>query len=147
MVQRRDVVRGGFVAAGLAALTAPSAEAASPPPDDDGASAAAINRLRETVERQFDLVYSDKWRGVSRVRQQQRTWLQATRKYPDFIEIGIDVWDNVYDWHVTYQVPVNVTRLADGRYAMAFMFTTLLMRLDQAGDYVGFAFDNEPQRR
>ena len=55
----------------------------------------------------------------------------ATRKYPDFLEIGLDVWDNIWDWHVVYQQPLNVTRVADGRYAMSFMFTTLLLRPDQ----------------
>jgi len=50
MVQRRDLVGGGFMM-GLAALAAPRAEAAAAAADDDGQSASAINRLRETVER------------------------------------------------------------------------------------------------
>jgi len=132
---------------GLAALAAPRAEAAAAAADDDGQSASAINRLRETVERQFSEVYSSKWRGVARVRQQQHMWMQSSRKYPDFIEIGIDVWDNVYDWHVAFQQPLNVTRLADGRYAMAFMFTTLLLRPDQSADFVGYAFDADTPNR
>jgi len=138
MVPRRDLVGGGLVA-GLAALVAPGVAAA--PAEDDSQSASAIHRLRETFEKQFDDVYAGKWRGVSRVRHQQRTWMLAARKYPDFLEIGLDVWDNVYDWHVTFQQPLNVTRLADGRYAMAFMFTTLLLRPDQAPDFIGFPFD------
>ena len=145
MVQRRDLVGGGLVA-GLASLMAPRAEAANAVADDE-ASAAAIDRFREAFERQFDQVYSAKWRGVSRVRQQQRTWMLATRKYPDFIEIGLDVWDNVYDWHVAYQQPLNVVRLSDGRYAMTFMFTTLLLRSDQSPDFVGYAFDTDSQGR
>ena len=144
MVQRREIVSGG-IAAGLATLMATSADAASA--SDDGRTSGAIDRLREAFERQFDQVYSEKWRGVSRVRQQQRTWLTATRKFPDFLEIGLDVWDNVYDWHVTYQQPLNVTRLADGRYAMAFMFTTLLLRPDQSPDFVGYPFDTDSQGR
>jgi hypothetical protein len=73
--------------------------------------------------------------------------MMATRKYPDFLEIGLDVWDNVYDWHVTYQQPLNVNRLADGRYAMAFMFTTLLLRPEQSPDFVGYPFDADSQGR
>jgi hypothetical protein len=146
MVQRRDLVSGGLVAGLAATFMSPSAEAAAPD-DDSQASARAINRFREAFERQFDEVYSSKWRGVSRVRQQQRTWMLATRKYPDFIEIGLDVWDNVYDWHVAYQQPLNVTRIADGRYAMVFMFTTLLLRSDQNPDFVGYAFDADAQGR
>ena len=144
MVQRRDLVGGGLVA-GLASMMAPAAEADVTVDDDQ--STTAINRLRETFERQFDQVYSSRWRGVSRVREQQRTWLMSTRKYPDFIEIGIDVWDNIWDWHVVYQQPLSVTRVADGRYAMSFMFTTLLLRSDQKPDFVGYAFDADSQGR
>ena len=144
MVQRRDLVGGGLVA-GLASMMAPAAEADAAVEDEQ--STTAINRLRETFERQFDQVYSSRWRGVSRVREQQRTWLMSTRKYPDFIEIGIDVWDNIWDWHVVYQQPLSVTRVADGRYAMSFMFTTLLLRSDQKPDFVGYAFDADSQGR
>jgi len=144
MVQRRDLVGGGLVA-GLASMMAPAAEADAAV--DHEQSTTAINRLRETFERQFDQVYSSRWRGVSRVREQQRTWLMSTRKYPDFIEIGIDVWDNIWDWHVVYQQPLSVTRVADGRYAMSFMFTTLLLRSDQKPDFVGYAFDADSQGR
>ena len=147
MVQRRDLVGGGLVA-GLASMMAPAAEAdAAVAAVDDEQSTTAINRLRETFERQFDQIYSSRWRGVARVREQQRTWLMSTRKYPDFIEIGLDVWDNIWDWHVVYQQPLNVTRVADGRYAMSFMFTTLLLRSDQKPDFVGYAFDADSQGR
>lgn len=146
MVQRRDLVGGGLVA-GFASMIAPAAEAEAASAADDEQSTQAINRLRETFERQFDQIYSSRWSGVSRVRQQQRTWIRATRKYPDFIEIGLDVWDNIWDWHVVYQQPLNVTRVADGRYAMSFMFTTLLLRSDQSPDFVGYAFDADAQGR
>ena len=55
MVERRNVVSGGIVA-GLASLMAPGVGAA--PPADDDASASAIDRFRETSERQFDQVLS-----------------------------------------------------------------------------------------
>ena len=142
MVPRRDLVGGGMIA-GPAALVSPGAAAAA---EGDAQSAAAINQLRETFERQLDDVYTSRWSGVSRVRQQQRTWMSATHKYPDFIEIGLDVWDDVYDWHVVFQQPLNVTRLGDGRYAMTFMFTTLLLRPEQAPNFVGHPFDGAVAR-
>jgi len=144
MVQRRDLMSGGLVA-GLASMMAPAASAEAVV--DDEQSTQAINRFRETVERQFEQSYSSRWRGVTSVRQQQRTWLQATRKYPDFMEVGLNVWDNIWDWHVVYQQPLNVTRVADGRYGMSFMFTTLLLRPDVNPDFVGYAFDADSQGR
>jgi hypothetical protein len=56
------------------------------------------------------------------------------------------VWEALYDWHVRYQQPLNVQRTADGRYVMAFMFTTLILRPDQAPDYIGPPFDNSSDR-
>jgi len=146
MVERRDLVGGGLMA-GFASLMVTRAEAAPAAADDDDQTAAAINRFREVYERQLEQVYDARWKGVTKVRQQQRTWLLATRKYPDFLEIGLDVWDNVYDWHVAYQQPLSVQRLADGRYGMAFMFTTLLLRSDVNAEFVGYPFDADPQGR
>ena len=145
MVQRRDLVGGGLVA-GLASMMAPSAEA-PPRPTMTGSRRARSIASAKPSSGSSSRSTSARWRGVSRVRQQQRTWMMSTRKYPDFIEIGLDVWDNIYDWHVVYQQPLNVTRLADGRYAMSFMFTTLLLRPDQNPDFVGYAFDADSQGR
>jgi hypothetical protein len=47
----------------------------------------------------------------------------------------------VYDWHVRHQQPITATRTADGRYVMTVMFTTLILRPEQAGSYVGYGFD------
>ena len=136
MVERRAVV-GGSLLASLSTLMSPAgAEAAA---DLEGVSG-SIDQLRRAVETQFASVYTN-------IRQQQHTWMKSTQKYPDFIEIGIDVWDNIYDWHVVHQQPVNMTRTSDGRYTMVFMFTTLLLRPDQASDYVGFAFDASTARQ
>jgi hypothetical protein len=145
-MDRRAVV-GGSLLAGLSSLISPAAASvdAAAPQDLEGVSD-SIDQLRRTVERHFANVYGDRWRGVARIRQQQHTWMRSTQKYPDFIEIGLDVWDNIYDWHVVHQQPVNMTRTSDGRYTMVFMYTTLLLRPDQAPDYVGFAFDAETAR-
>ena len=151
-MERRAVV-GGSLLASLSTLMSPAAvaEASAAP-----ASAAAgglegvsdsIDQLRRTGERQFASGFSDKWRGGAGIRQQQHTWMRSTQKYPDFIEVGLDVWDNIYDWHVVHQQPVNMTRTSDGRYTIVFMYTTLLLRPDQAPDFVGFAFDAETRTR
>jgi len=151
-MERRAVV-GGSLVAGLSTLMSPaalaagaSAEAASAAAGDLEGVSDSIDQLRRTVERQFANVYTDKWQGVGRIRQQQHTWMRSTQKYPDFIEVGLDVWDNIYDWHVVYQQPVNMTRTSDGCYTMVFMNTTLLLRPDQAPDFVGFAFDADSAR-
>jgi hypothetical protein len=144
MVERRAVVGGGLVA-GLTALMGESAAAAAVD-DDPQQISGSIERLRKTFESQFDQRYTSLWQGISRIRQQQRSWMRSTQKFPDFIEIGLDIWDNVHDWHVAHLQPLSMGRAADGRYTMVFMFTTLILRPEQALDYVGFPFDSEARR-
>lgn len=145
MVERRTMMGGGLVA-GLGALMSAEPAAAAAVSDESQQISGSIDQLRRTFEGQFDQTYATLWRGVSRIRQQQRTWMKSTMKFPDFIEIGIDVWDNLYDWHVAHQQPVSMGRAADGHYTMVFMFTTLVLRPEQAPDYVGFPFDADGRR-
>jgi hypothetical protein len=146
MVERRQLVGGGIVA-GLTALVGDSSASAAPAADDGQMISGSIDQLRRTFEGQFDQTYAAVWRGVTRIRQQQRTWIRSTMKFPDFIEIGIEVWDNLYDWHVAHQQPLSMGRAADGHYTMTFMFTTLVLRPEQAPDYVGFPFDADSRRQ
>jgi hypothetical protein len=155
MVERRQVIGGGL-AAGLASLAAAAPlEAAAQRTGGGGtagdmsAVATAIDQLRAVIQRQFDACELGPCAEVASIRQQQRVFMRATQKYPDFMEVGIDVWDSVYDWHLKHQQQVVSQRLPDGRYAMAFMFTNLLLRPDQAGNYVGYGFDGDqaPGRR
>ena len=134
-MQRRNLVGGGMLAGAAALLGAPK-PAAGAQDSDDGATARAIEGLKASLERQ--LAVSPE---LERIREQQRVFLKSNHKFPDFIEIGIDVWESVYDWHVRHQQPVTATRTADGRYVMTVMFSTLILRPDQATSYVGYGFD------
>ena len=80
---------GGGLVAGFASLMATSAEAHARGRRQSGGDGNAVNRFAQTgAERQLEKVYDARWKGVTKVRQQQRTWLLATRKYPDFIGTG-----------------------------------------------------------
>ena len=141
MVERRDLVGGGLVA-GIAAMMAPEAEAAAQRGDNTEALSRAVDDLRQTIQNN----YNNPWRVIAQVRDQQRIWMRANFRYPDFIDIGIDIWEALYDWHVRFQQPLNVARLPDGRYVMTFMFTTFVMRPDQMPNYIGPPYENEARR-
>jgi hypothetical protein len=138
MVERRNLVGGGL-AAGFAALVAGGEAEAAEQGDGGAAVASAVTSVRDAV----NTLYSGSWGRINQVREQQRIWLRANHKYPDFIEVGVNVWDGLYDWHVRYQQPINMTRAPDGRYLMAFMFTTFILRPDQDANYVGPPFDGD----
>lgn len=143
MVQRRNLMGAGL-AASLAALVAGEEAEAAAAQRDDGSREVSneVRQLRQAIETNFNRP----WTSIARIREQQRIWLRANHKYPDFIELGADVWDALYDWHVRYQQPINMTRSADGRYLMAFMFTTFILRPEQAPDYIGPPFDGDRRR-
>lgn len=131
MMERRDLVFGGL----LTAL--PSAGDAELAQRDDSEVARAISRLRETLELRLDAPFAE----LREIRQQQRVFLKGNQKFPDFIEIGVNVWERLHDWHVRYQIAPNIVRRDDGRYTMTFMFTTLVLRPEMGDNYVGFAYD------
>ena len=82
--------------------------------------------------------------GIGKIRQSQRQFLKGNQKYPDFLEVGADVWDELVDWHVTTTRPLNVTVRTDGRYSMPFLQTTIILRVDYTDDQVGVPFDTRP---
>jgi hypothetical protein len=139
-MERRQVMGAGFIASVTALATTETgirAEAAAG--DGDALVAAAVGGLQRAAEQHW----SEPWRGIARVRDEQRRFLRATMKYPEFVEVGVLVWDAVHAWHVTVQQPLSMSRLDDGRYVMTFMFTTLVLRPDLAPDYVGDGYDND----
>ena len=146
MVGRRNVLGSSLLAGLTGALATPATADAAPMAAEDtsGAAATAIDRLRTTLERESSPATVAA--SIGQIRQQQRVFIRANQKYPDYIEVGLGVWEDVYDWHVRYQQPITAARLADGRYALSFMFTNLILRPDQAFEFVGFGFDNDGRR-
>jgi hypothetical protein len=78
--------------------------------------------------------------AIVEIRRQFGTFLKSNQKYPDYCEIGPAVFTDVYDWHVRYQQPIEISRV-DNRTAIRFMFTWLILRPEQADLYVGIPFD------
>ena len=140
MVERRDVIGGGL-AAGLAALfgDAPAQGAQTTqrtvPTDDDANTAKALDALRVMLEHRHES------QDIRQIRSQQRTFLKANQKFPDFIDVAIDVWERLHDWHIKNRQPLTVVRTNDGYYSMPFMATTLLLRPEQTAGYISWGYD------
>ena len=135
MIERRRLV-GGSVLAGAAAMLAGAEPAAAAAQRDDGEVARAVRDLTESLE-QGQRVPPE----LTRIREQQRVFLKANQKFPDYLEVGIDVWESMWDWYVRNQQAITATRTGDGRYVMTVMFTTLILRPDQTNNYIGYGFD------
>jgi len=143
MMSRRSALNGSALG-GLLASLVPAAEAeasgaAAPQRDAEQAMlevAKAIQDLRDEIKRQ------DGFWELGPLRDPIKMFLRTAGKFPDFIEVGIDVWQQVYDWHVRYQQPLTVGRNAEGRYTIMLLATTVVMRVEIAPSFVGIPFDN-----
>lgn len=78
--------------------------------------------------------------AIVEIRRQFGIFLKSNQKYPDYCEIGPAIFTDVYDWHIRYQQPIELSRV-DSRTAIRFMFTWLILRPEQADLYVGIPFD------
>ena len=70
------------------------------------------------------------------VRSARRTFLKQAGKFPDQIEMGLDVWESVLDFLVATQQPHEVQRRADGRYVVAYLGTWLVLKPELPETYV-----------
>jgi hypothetical protein len=149
-MNRRIAIRSGLLGGlGTAAMASPSEAAAAPPEvagqDPDPRVAGALQEIVTTLRRDSENRTAH-WRVVRQVQEQQRTFLKASHRYPEFVEVGPRAWESLVEWHVREQQTLNVTRVADGRYVMSFMFSNVVLRPDLDDNYVSFGFDNERNR-
>jgi hypothetical protein len=87
-----------------------------------------------TAQQSFD--------AINPVRVSQNAYLRGNGKFPDFIDVGINVWVAIYDWHVRMQQPLVLGRDLNGRYTMMLGFTALVLRQDAVSDLIGIPYDN-----
>lgn len=78
--------------------------------------------------------------AVAPIRRAFDLFLRANMKYPDHCEIGHSVFTELYDWHVKHRQPIEVQRV-EGRTAIRFMFTWMLLRPEQDPNFVGIPYD------
>jgi hypothetical protein len=151
MLTRRELVTGTALGA-LATTTSRSESTAAEEPEPQDVDNAAIRRIAEktteidqTLDNLSSTVRSNSlaFGFVPRLRDAFTLYWKSHGKMPEFCEIGVAVFYDIYDWHVKNQLAVPVSRFAENRMAITFMFTLLLVRLDQADNYVGIPFDRQ----
>jgi hypothetical protein len=79
--------------------------------------------------------------AINPIRTRQNDYLKATNKFPDFIDVSVDVWTSVYEWHVRMQQPLVLGRDVNGRYTMVLGFTQLVLRPDVAPAFISVPYD------
>ncbi len=145
-MRRRDLFVSGALGTVLGGFGAP-ADADADADADAGAaqspsSERAIDRLGDVVESlRRDLRDQRAFAEIAAVRDAQKQFLRANGKLPDFIEAGMDVWFQVHDWHIRWQVALQQARDAQGRMTLALNGTLVVLRTDVVASYVGIPYD------
>ena len=144
MIDRRELLALGGMLGGLSARGNDAEGAAI------GTAEVTDRTAQEIVEGLRSLtnaIYSGQSFGpIVPVRTKQIDYLKANSKFPDFIDVGIDVWMRVYDWHVRLQQPIVVGRDPSGRYMLLLGFTQLVLRPDFVADYISVPYDASDRR-
>ncbi len=138
MMTRRELVTGGvlgFASGGARVMPAGAAE--------DRDTAAVLKDMLDEFRKQRTSCRTVECATIEQIRAQQRIFLKANNRYPDYIDVGVGPWEDVYDWHVRFGQQLNITRTPDGRYAMMFMFTNLVLRPEMLPGYVGLGYDKQ----
>lgn len=134
MVDRRQLLRnavfGGFVARpGIAAeQSLPERQAQE------------LVEGMKSISRAIDGAHS--FSEIAEVRLRQVSFLRAEGKFPDFIDVGIDIWMGVHDWHVKHRLPMTLGRDASNRYTILLLATTLVLRPDFVPSHIGTPYEN-----
>ena len=143
MISRREAMGAGL----FATLTSPAAGDAAQSRETDVEAVRALKDIKGELESvstavEQGLVGPGVAAGViARVRDRFTVHLKAAGKFPDFMEIGLGVFYDLYVWHVRYNPQIQITRIADQRFAIQFMFTQMIVRWEQDTNYLGVPFD------
>jgi hypothetical protein len=130
MITRRELI-----ASGIGATAA--ANAGETALQDTALLSSMLTELRE-IRRAVSI---DGTQAVSQIRDSQRTFFKNTGRFPDFIDVGFNVFQSLVDWLIALQQPVTLSRLVDGRYPLNFIGSTIVLRGDFSDNYVGQGYD------
>jgi hypothetical protein len=139
MLARRRML-GTTLFGGLLGATIPAAAEAGGQTSDRQVTEVvdALREIRKALESQPQASFAE----IAGVRQKQVDYLKATNKFPDFIDVGLDVWFAVHDWHIKHLQQMVLGRDSSGRYTIALLSTQLVMRPDLVPTFISAPYDN-----
>jgi hypothetical protein len=143
MISRREVMTAGVI--GTLATANPSAaaeiQAAEVQALKDGFKNIedALNELKQSADQGLR-GNSMNFGNVGNVKGTIEKWTKISARFPEFCDIGLGVFYDVYDWHVRHNQQIQISRNADNRIMIVFMFTQLIVRWENDLNYVGIPY-------
>lgn len=139
MISRRELFAAG-VAGGF---TADASTTATTQDNNAGALrniGSSLHGISQTLDRAMlsnNIVFGQ----ADRLRTQFEIFFRTNQKFPDFVDVGLSVFLDLYDWHIKNRQPLTISRGPDSRYWMQFMFSTLILRGEHEPNYIGIPYD------
>jgi hypothetical protein len=140
MIDRRQLLTAG----GLLGALAPAGEgtAYGAGQMSERAAADVVTALQKISNAITLVAAQESFDAILPLRTRQVDYLKANGKFPDFIDVSVDVWMAVHDWHVRLQQPLTAGRDPAGRYTLMLGFTALVLRPDVAPNFISTPYDN-----
>ena len=131
MLSRRELIAGGagiHLARGEAAAAQNEAE---------------IRALRADVQGIRSLLTANPvaTNTVITLRERQRQFYRLNQRFPECIDVGINIWEQMQDWHIRNLRPLNMSRGGDGNWQMDFILTVLVLKHNLGDNEISQAYD------
>ena len=139
MISRREVVTAGM----LGSLATSGAGEAAAQSTDAMAVREALNRVVESLDeikasmdaglRGNTMTYG----SLGVIKGKLETWVRTTGRFPEYWDVGISVWLEIYDWHIRQKQEIKISRIAEQRSAIQWLFTQYVLRWENEPGYIG----------
>ncbi|SRR5258706_2680865 len=137
MLSRRDLLLSGAVASRLRPADAEALQRNSQS-SNDASIEQDLHEIRDALRDMRRLTPSP---DITQIQERQRLHFKVNQKYPNYIDIGLSVWERLYMWHLENHLPLKAAQRQDGYMEMEFMFTTLILRHDMGDALIGVPYD------
>ena len=133
MLSRRELLAGGGGAMHMQARNAAAAQRDV----DNGAELSGIRDVLNSIRRQHAVATDD----VNELRIRQRNFFRLNQRFPECIDIGIQVWERMQDWHIAHFRPLTIQRAGDGHWQMDFIMSVLVLKHELPDTYISNGYD------
>jgi hypothetical protein len=78
---------------------------------------------------------------VSQLRDRQRQFFRLNQRFPQCIDVGLRAWEQMQDWHIRHNRPLNINVGGDGRWQMDFILSVLVLKHELPDNEIGQPYD------
>jgi hypothetical protein len=136
MLSRRELITGSagiHMAGGNAAAAQRSGDASR----DSADALQSIQQVLDGIRSQSAIDTP----MVGQLRDRQRQFFRLNQRFPECIDVGIRVWEQMQDWHIRHLRPLNINRGGDGRWQMDFIMSVLVLKHELPDNEIGQPYD------